>query len=241
MNFRQTTISKVLASQNVTRLHHANSVLTACEFLRSGALLSRKNLSKGSGLQTAQKSDVHDKLFGVWNDIFTDSDDNHRRAHAWNVYGPVLFVFDLGLLTTPDTKIWVAKENPYHWRGDDELSDRKFTNVEDLTDKFRKGRFDHSIVFKNVPGVLPFGGCLKEIVLDDPKLKGSDKVDLFSMAYGALRFAMSLGGINVRIRKRRCDTGCKCIAQYQFDEEYTEKMFKPAIKRYLTVKRKISS
>jgi hypothetical protein len=39
-------VYEILKDADVDSLHHANSVLTACQFLREGALLSRGTFSR---------------------------------------------------------------------------------------------------------------------------------------------------------------------------------------------------
>ena len=88
-------ISRVLDEKGVSRLFHANSVLTACTYLENGHLLSRAGV-EGRGLrQTPQPSDEIDRKFGILGDIFLDGIDIHERARtkkAPNEYGPVLFI-----------------------------------------------------------------------------------------------------------------------------------------------------
>ncbi|MCR5637474.1 MAG: hypothetical protein K6F97_01305, partial [Lachnospiraceae bacterium] len=75
------------------RLFHANSVKTSINFIRRMALFSRK-FGEERNLQTVQNSDVIDKEFGVWNDIFFDNVDiPYKSGNNVSAYGPVMFVF----------------------------------------------------------------------------------------------------------------------------------------------------
>src|SRR5438874_2367079 len=89
----------VLHAKNMNRLYHANSVTTSCSFLRRGGLLSRGYADDRGLPQTSQYTDNVDKRFGVWYDVFLDTDDYHRRISGRNMYGPVLFVMDSRALT----------------------------------------------------------------------------------------------------------------------------------------------
>jgi hypothetical protein len=71
---------------------------------------------------------------------------------------------------------------------------------------------------------------LKEIIVDDPQLETTkSKIDYYSMAYGALRLAITEGGIDVRIKKRKCPDHCGCLDVYQSDSDKSEAMFFPKI------------
>lgn len=61
---------QALLEKGVEEIYHANSVLTSCEFLRHGALLSRGSIEALKLRQTPQKSDLIDKRYHIWNDIF---------------------------------------------------------------------------------------------------------------------------------------------------------------------------
>lgn len=77
-----------LAQHGVTHLHHANTVATSCTFLRSSRLASRGWVDYYRLPQTPQLSDDLDKQFGIWNDVFMDGVDIHRRGRTRNFYGP---------------------------------------------------------------------------------------------------------------------------------------------------------
>ena len=98
MDIPSKRVYESLASKGVGEIHHANSVITACQFLRQGSLMSRGNIERKGLFQTAQKSDDLDKKYGIWFDVFVDSVDIHDRAKRANAYGPVMFVFDAKLI-----------------------------------------------------------------------------------------------------------------------------------------------
>lgn len=91
MHIPSTHVFEALSEKGVTELHHANSVATACQFIRAGSLLSRGSVERLGVAQTPQASDEADRRYSIWFDVFLDSVDIHKRASRANVYGPVMF------------------------------------------------------------------------------------------------------------------------------------------------------
>lgn len=230
MDLPSKDVHKVLVSKGIAAIHHANSVITACQFLRGRALLSRGTIERRRMFQTPQASDPVDRRRGLWFDVFTDSVDIHARAAAINFYGPVLFVLDVDLIRDAYTgKVWVTKLNPTKWDGT-KREDRWFQSIDDLTENFTKGDFNQMIVFRHCGGELPMAKYLKHIVLDDPKMKEKkSNIDYFSMAYGALKLAMTEGGIEVPIQRRGCAGGCGCAKFHAGNPKWVEKMYVPTV------------
>jgi hypothetical protein len=218
----------VLVDKGVTSLYHANSVQTACHFLRAKALLSRGSVERLGLIQTGQTSDQTDKRHSVWFDVFADSVDIHDRARTRNLYGPVLFVLDIDLLERTYTgRVWVTKLNPTKWKGK-KRNERWFQSRNDLETNFIYGEFNHMIVFRHCGGAIPFGPYLRKVVLDDPEIKNRDGVDLFSAGHGALSLALADADLDIPISKRRCRAQCQCTARYRQERGRTESMFIPA-------------
>ena len=93
-----------------------------------------------------------------------------------------------------------------------------------------KGRFDQMIVFRHSGGELPIDKYLKEVILDDPRLSaGRSRVDYYSMAYGALKLAMTEGQLDVPISKRTCRNSCRCLDNYKDDRGRTAILFIPRV------------
>jgi len=229
MDLPSVRVHDALVAKGVENIHHANTVLTACQFLRVKALLSRGTVESRGLKQTPQHSDKLDKRNSIWFDVFTDLVDIHERASTENHYGPVLFVLDLSLIERAYTgRIWLTKLNPTKWKGKSR-QERWFQSSEDLNDNFSYGTFNHMMVFRHCGGELPFRGFLKEIILDDPEMDTEEEADLFSAAYGALRLAMTDSGLDIPIRKRECATGCRCKRNYRRDTEGTYERFIPEI------------
>jgi hypothetical protein len=229
MHIPSSHVFDALSQKGVTELHHANSVATACQFIRAGSLLSRGSVERLGVVQTPQASDEADRRYSIWFDVFLDSVDIHKRASRANAYGPVLFVFDINIINANGTgRIWVTKLNPTKWASNAD-NKRWFQNKDDLEENFVKGRFDQMLVLRHCGGALPFGKHLKKIVLDDPKCTTQQDVDLYSMSVGALRLAMQDAKIDVPIRRRSCTEKCSCEQYWGADDERLFQMFDPKI------------
>ena len=218
-------VLKALQEKGISEIHHSNSVATACQFLRSKSLMSRGTVERLGVKQTPQSSDAIDKRYGIWFDVFADSVDIHARAKRANAYGPVLFVVDSSILEKTITgRVWVTKINPTKW-ADKADKERWFQKKEELETGLVKGTFDQMLVFRHSGGELPFKSCLKKLVVDDPVLKTDEGVDLFSMAVGSLRLAMSDAGLDIPIERRICADQCTCKNSYAKNSKHTLSMF----------------
>ena len=123
----------LLKEKNIDFLFHANTVATACTFIEQGGLLSRGAVEDSGLLQTPQMSDELDKKYNVWNDIFFDSIDLHKKFKRQNYYGPVLFKFDVNILASPNMpELWITRDNPTRWNYKQTDSDRYFQSLEEL-------------------------------------------------------------------------------------------------------------
>lgn len=100
-------------------MYHANTVATACTFLENGGLLSRGYVEDHDLFQTSQRSDEHDQHVDVFYDIFFDSVDVHKRGNDRNKYGPVTFVYSVGVIDTlSEGELQITKDNPIRWKAD---------------------------------------------------------------------------------------------------------------------------
>lgn len=224
-------VCQILQDEGVKHLYHANSVLTACQFLREGALLSRGIIERRKRYQTDQYSDGIDQQYSLWNDVFTDSVDIHKRSARRNFYGPVLFVLDLQILKHVDARhVWVTKLNPTKWDGRPR-EDRWFVSTRDLKNNFHPGDFNQMIVFRHCGEEIPLSGFLKELIVDDPKIKGTGAlgVDYFSAGCGALRLAITEGPLEIKLTRRTCERRCQCVREYESHPVKARKMFIPKL------------
>lgn len=229
MDLPSKRVFECLLEKGISRLYHANSVLTACHFLRDGYLVSRGTVASLGIPQTPQQSDAADRRYSVWFDVFTDSSDIHRRASRKNSYGPVLFVLDIEKLMDETTgRIWITKRNPIYWAGLS-VEQRWFQTIAEVEAEFTEGTFEQMIVFRHCGGRLPIRNALEKIILDnDADIEcESPPAGLFPLACGALMLAMTEGKIDVPIEKRRCRRNCTCQQEYSDDPENAGIMFAP--------------
>jgi len=221
-------IYELLTEDGRNSIYHANSVVTSCQFLLSGALLSRGTMEQRKYYQTPQSSDHKDKKYGVWFDGFANFIDIHNSANNVIFYGPVEFVIDIEILKSIyPAQVWVTKLNPIKWAKKSH-EQRVFTSIEEFEKKFDPTNFDQMMMFRHCGGEISLMKYLREIILDDPRLSTEDGVDFFSMSYGAIKLAMHKGNIDVPVRRRDCDPRwCKCRTTYQNAYEKSLGMFFP--------------
>lgn len=82
-------VYQILVGKKIEYLYHANTVLTSLTFIQQKALLSRNFIEREQLIQTEQKSDQEDKKYNVWDDVFLDGLDLHkkyRRANSMALY-----------------------------------------------------------------------------------------------------------------------------------------------------------
>ncbi len=210
-------VYEVLKEKGIDHLFHANSVMTSCTFLRQGALVSRGYAAKHGLQQTSQYTDKKDEKYGVWHDVFLDSDDYHRRISDRNKYGPVIFVMDSRILTSlPGGSIVLAtRSNPSKWTDGQKDDDRYFLTRKHMQFGFGWGTFDHEITVRTPTATLPFSQFLIEVILDNPLQKWRDGSDVFATAMHSLQLAATHGKVSAPMRARTCNPGCKCLSTYQ--------------------------
>lgn len=209
-------IIPILKRKRIEKFYHANTVTTSVTFLRLGGLASRGYVERNGHKQTSQRSDRIDKRYGIWDDVFMDTDDLHERMSRRNQYGPVSFEFDVKFLNElpAGTDVRVTKLNPDpKWKDNDTESTRYFMSLDELEAGLVKGRTDHIITFRIPGGLLPFPSTGVVITLDDPERalyppKYTD--DAYETAYRALVAT----GTAIRIAKRACSIGCTCRKTY---------------------------
>ena len=221
----------ILKEKGVTHLHHANSVVTACSFIRFNALLSRGEMERRGLPQSSQLSDATDRSLGVYHDIFLDTVDIHNRASKRNIYGTVLFRIGLDSILEHDfPPIWITRSNPMGWKSSTKHADRWFQSTADLKKDFVKGRFDQMIVFRHVGGFLSLTKLLEDVMVDDPQLKVGD-FSYFDLSVGALQLARSYSkAFKAKIVRRECGAKCKCRTEYASNTNATKDMFIPRVK-----------
>lgn len=207
----QEQIVEILKRNDVSRIYHADTVITSLSFLKAGGICSRQYLDTSRLPKTSQYTDCNDQKLDVYNDLFFDSVDIHGRIRKPNYYGPVLFVFDLQMLLQESfaNRILITKSNPCYWKPYLKCNDWYFTSLDELGKGFQKGDFKQMITCHQV-GFTNFK-YLQKIILDRPTAKYTE---LFRLAYQALSQGIQEAGLSIPLNIRECEY-CKCINEYQ--------------------------
>lgn len=207
----------VAQNKGMLHLFHANSLATSVSLLRLNSLASRKHVESFGLAQTGQYTDNHDKSLGVWNDVFLDTVDIHRRASRRNNYGPVLFVFDSRIIFSASS-VQITKTNPSKWQINTPVEQRYFTSIAELAEDWHAGNFDQMITLQTPNGAIPLDRNFLSVIIDDPS--PGDRRDTY---YIAAEEAISK--LTDRpITRRQCVSSCKCKENYQ-SNWITSKMF----------------
>jgi len=131
---------ELLAARGFTHLFHANSVETGLSFFSINSIGSRQFLENAKLPQSAQFTDSKDKQFGIWNDLFLNFHDHHRRFNTPNSFGPLCFRFPLTALKESLEKIGaavsVSKKNAEKWSERDTPKERWVEDVQGLDSLF---------------------------------------------------------------------------------------------------------
>jgi len=226
------SLYNLLVEKGVTALFHANTVLTSITFIRQRALLSRKYIEQNNLIQTDQKSDEKDKKYGVWDDVFLDAFDIHKKFNNRNLYGPVMFVFKIELLLSPSfSKALVTRSNPINWTDALTNDEKYYSNIDQIKDDYLTGKKLDSqimITLRNPDKCVKFNKFLKGILVDKPSLivpvkrKNGDITEghLGDEVFKRLEEELKESGLgHIKIHKRHALTRrlfCRCQAQYNF-------------------------
>ena len=219
-------VKAVFVSKNVDGLYHANTVATACTFLKKGGLLSREAVERAGLIQTPQNTDAIDQNVGVWGDVFLDTFDIHSELNNLNYYGPVLFKFRLNILervSLPDLR--VTKTNPKGWDVNDSPNERYFQTIDELNGSFQRSSAQQMMTLRKTFGVLAFQGDLESIIVDDPQ-RNIDGNNPYDIALAKLQNAAIMGGVDVAVfQKRVCAATCQCKTKYAATYNATMKKY----------------
>lgn len=203
-------VYKILLEKGITYFHHANTIRTSITYLKEGALLSRGYIEAEALYQTLQESDAIDKKYGIWNHLFLDALDLGGYFGKPNVYGPVLFKFDMKLLLSEQIPtIRISKQNPHYWREGDCLNSRYYTDIGQFKKEYRAGNKMQDgrtmFIFTTLGGKLDFGDWLKEVSIDDPQLivlfdeKNRHLIELLCERFEPF---VEKNGVSLKINKR---------------------------------------
>jgi hypothetical protein len=205
----------LLSEKGISHLHHANTVTTALTFIEAKGLLSRGAVERKNLYQTMQDSDLKDKRFNIWDDIFLDTHDLHSHFPRQNHYGPVLFQFSTKFLLKTKSEIWVTRDNPTRWRTTMKDREKYFANMKQLRDSWDGYRPERRMItIRNIARPILFKH-LEAIVLDHPEIQVGD-IDLYTTARYALRRAIVNANLRVTVSARTThQRGCFCVENYE--------------------------
>lgn len=231
MKLNPEKIHKILKSQNILYLYHANTVSTSCTYIEQGGLLSRGAVEAKGLYQTFQTSDGDDKRFRVWDDIFLDTVDLHKWFNRDNHYGPVLFKFSIDILLKKDLpELWITQNNPIHWNGNMTLEERYIQSEEDferiITTVPYNERQHKMFTLRSTHDVFPFDDTLLEIIIDDPQIL-LDEQNIFKQSLKKLKHSIETSGqewLKDKFIARECEN-CYCRKNY-LDERTDEEIQK---------------
>lgn len=238
------SIYSILKEKKVDFLYHANTVLTSLTFINEKALLSRGYVKNKSLIQTEQKSDVEDKAFNVWDDVFLDGADLHKLYNTPNKYGPILFVMKLDLLLSPSiASVLVTRTNPWYWKANDSWDERYYSDIDEIKQDYLTGKkIDARIMFtlRSPEKTIKLNKFLSKIIIDKPtiiiKIKSGDEKNIGDFAYEKISDALNQNGLShIQVSHRHSElryTFCRCNLSYTylFNSDYLE--FRKRFKSY---------
>ena len=220
----------LLTEKGIHYLHHANTVSTSITFITQEGLMSRGGIESKGLFQSAQSSDDADKRFNVWNDIFLDSVDLHGYYPRQNFYGPILFKFPVELLLLKDYNVWITKDNPIYWTTAMTDSEKYFTSVKELREKWDlHQRQKKMITIRNVLEPILFEH-LTEIIIDNPNVRIKEIVLLNESVAGFKAAIVGKPHLINKFKLRSCSGSCYCRDNYltKVTTRDLKKLFLPA-------------
>ncbi|WP_321779373.1 hypothetical protein [Sulfurimonas sp.] len=169
-----------LHEKEITHFFHANTLTTSLTFIENNGLMSRGLVEKLGLKQTIQCSDDKDEKFDVWEDIFIDTMDLHGYFPRQNLYGPIVFKFNIEFLLEDKLDIWITKDNPIYWTDKLTMQDKYFQDINDL--KVNWDNFDRQkkmFTIKNTSEAILFD-FLEKIIVDNPNIELGDETHVFN-------------------------------------------------------------
>jgi len=217
MSLNNDEIHAFLKERGFTHLHHANTVATSLTFLKSGGILSREAVEKKGLFQTSQLSDNDDKVHGVWNDVFFDTKDLHGFFPRQNLYGPVLFKFNLDVILQKGIEISITKNNPMFWVKGIKEEDKYFNSIDDFKTNWDKYQLQRKMVtIRNQNDAIPFT-FLENIILDDPNVTIWGNIVLLNESNFALKKVLEQVEELQKKFSIRAPHNCYCQTNYLND------------------------
>lgn len=166
-------IHNILKRKNVKYLYHADTVLTSQNFIKKDALISRENLEQSNSIFSVQKSDNIDKQYGINNFNYLDPADLSVEFGRPNLYGPVLFVFNVDIVLHPDFQPFkIYKTNPINWSPQTSEEQKYYQSENEFDSSFKQGNKLQNgrscLMSMGKDGEVSFAWGLEYIIIDDP-------------------------------------------------------------------------
>lgn len=222
-----------LSQRGFTHLFHANSVETGLSFFSVNSLASREFVEKAGLPQSKQFTDQSDKKFGIWNDLFLNFHDHHRRFNRPNAFGPLAFRVSIpnieDMLLKSEAMLSVCKKNAESWLDSDKPEDRWIKDIAELDSLFkepirageRRGFFKDGIfpdiVIGNL-GTISLNVVDKVIVEQNPNFAGHfGKL----MALIEETWPKLYRRPQIVVRRGFCPEHCTCTKAATYDDKLT--------------------
>lgn len=229
-------IYQVLKNKGIEYLHHANTVATSTTFIENRALLSRHYVEINNFYQTPQDSGNEDKRYNVWDSIFLDGEDLHKRYNQANRYGPILFKLKLEMLNSPTIPGIYVTKNPWYWKTHTKPEEKFYKSTEDVNRDYLTGKkVDARIMFTiRSPGTeIKLNKFLHSIEIDIPqllvKVKDIGDISVGDYAIDTIRESLNINGLgHIPISKRHDGEFrfCKCTLNYNFIQSFRKQEFR---------------
>lgn len=230
-------VYQILKEKGIEFLHHSNTIATSITFIEERALLSRHFVETNNLKQTSQKSDREDKKFDVWDSVFLDGEDLHKRYSRANKYGPVLFRLKLDMLTSPIIQhLYVTKSNPWYWNDSTQIEQKYYKSIEDLNKDYLTGKkLDSQIMFtiKSPECNIKLNKYLHSVGVDIPQLlintRNGQQLTAGEYAFEVISNSLKANGLgHIPVLKRHSGklTFCQCVANYNFLHAFDKSEFK---------------
>lgn len=218
MRLDNNKLHALFKEKDINFLYHANTVSTSITYFQQNGLLSRGAVERLGLSQTEQSSDELDKIVNVWNDIFIDTVDLHGYFPRQNLYGPILFEFNVDLVKNEDFEIWVTKNNPIYWNKNTSDKEKYFESVDELREKWHTVERQRKMTtIRNNKSPILFE-YINKIIVDDPRVKIiEENIHLFNEARKSIKEVVD-GNISIRNKftTRTC-SNCFCTQNYMND------------------------
>ena len=224
----------LLVKKEVKFLYHANTVFTSKTFITQGAMLSRAYVEKHELGQTLQYTDSHDKKHDVWDSIFLDGTDHHKKYKKPNSYGPVLFRIKLDLLLSDDfSEVYITRDNPSRWNDAMTLEQKYYDSLTEFDQDYLTGKKNDSqlmFTFRSKEKSLSLHKYLHSIGLDGPNINlNTNKGNMSAKTYieRVIRKALEGNGMQsvpIIVRHQKVWERCNChtIYSYMFQNNKVE-------------------